>query len=176
MPTDQIPSSPTPLTASEPKHKGPAGSTDCHFHIFGAHDRYALSPGRGYTPSPEANIDTYKTMANTLGIDRMIIVNPTPYGKDHTATLDSIEIFGRGVGERLYYDAQLRTLTSGICQIEPIHQANEMVLNLGLKLLVFPYFGETLFFQNAALVAHLLAADHQGDCFGYPFGIENYEA
>src|ERR1700728_354727 len=110
----QPPLSEAPLAATKPKHKGPAGSTDCHFHIFGAHDRYALSPGRGYTPSPEANIDTYKTMANTLGIDRMIIVNPTPYGKDHTATLDSIEIFGRSrtravaVIDETFTDATLR--------------------------------------------------------------------
>jgi len=118
MPTKEIPLSQPPLTASRPRHRGPAGSTDCHFHIFGAYDRYALSPGRGYTPSPEANIDTYKTMANTVGIDRMVIVNPTPYGWDHTATIYSIELFGRSrtravaVIDDSFSDATLRDLSS----------------------------------------------------------------
>jgi predicted TIM-barrel fold metal-dependent hydrolase len=100
MPVDEVslpepPLSEPPRTASRPRQRGPAGSSDCHFHIFGPHDRYPLSPARGYTPSPEANIDTYRKMAETLGIERMVIVNPTPYGTDHQRTIDSLEIFGR---------------------------------------------------------------------------------
>jgi predicted TIM-barrel fold metal-dependent hydrolase len=34
-------------------------------------------------------------MAETLGIERMVIVNPTPYGTDHQCTIDSLEAFGR---------------------------------------------------------------------------------
>jgi predicted TIM-barrel fold metal-dependent hydrolase len=118
MPQEQPPLSQPPLTATKPKHRGPAGSTDCHFHIFGAHDRYPLSPGRGYTPAEEANIKTYQTMANTVGIDRVVIVNPTPYGKDHSVTIDSIEIFGRdraravAVIDDSFSDATLRDLAS----------------------------------------------------------------
>ncbi len=95
MAPESAPLSEPPRTATKPKHRGPAGSTDCHIHIFGAPDRYPLSDGREYTPSPQANIETYKVVAETLGIDRMVIVNPTPYGNDHRATLDSIEILGR---------------------------------------------------------------------------------
>jgi predicted TIM-barrel fold metal-dependent hydrolase len=84
-----------PLAPSRPRHKAPPNSTDCHFHIFGPIDRYPLSPARGYTPSPQANIDTYRAMADTLGIERVVIVNPTPYGTDHRCTIDSLEIFGR---------------------------------------------------------------------------------
>jgi predicted TIM-barrel fold metal-dependent hydrolase len=118
MSPEQPPLSPPPLAAKKPKHRGPKGSTDCHFHIFGPHDRYALSPGRGYTPSEESNIRTYQTMADTVGIDRMVIVNPTPYGKDHTATIDSIEIFGRdrtravAVIDESFSDATLRGFAS----------------------------------------------------------------
>ena len=95
MPTGHPPLSQPPLHPTVPKHKGPAGSTDCHMHIFGAPERYPLSHVCDYTPSPEAHIENYKTMAKVLGIDRAVIVNPTPYGKDHTATIDSIEILGR---------------------------------------------------------------------------------
>jgi predicted TIM-barrel fold metal-dependent hydrolase len=34
-------------------------------------------------------------MAEILGIERMVIVNPTPYGTDHQCTIDSLEMFGR---------------------------------------------------------------------------------
>jgi predicted TIM-barrel fold metal-dependent hydrolase len=84
-----------PVTPSKPRYKAPPNSTDCHFHIFGPIDRYPLSPARGYTPSPQANIDTYRALADTLGIERVVIVNPTPYGTDHRCTIDSLDIFGR---------------------------------------------------------------------------------
>jgi predicted TIM-barrel fold metal-dependent hydrolase len=94
VPVSEPPLSEPPKPASLPRQKAPAGSTDCHFHIFGPPDRYPLSPGRGYTPSPEAHLNTYLAMANTLGLERMVIVNPTPYGTDHQCTIDTIRIRG----------------------------------------------------------------------------------
>jgi predicted TIM-barrel fold metal-dependent hydrolase len=118
----QPPPSEPPKTASTPRQKGPAGSTDCHFHIFGPPNRYPLSPARGYTPSPEANIDSYRKMAETLGIERMVIVNPTPYGTDHQCTIDSLEAFGRkrakgvAVVDEGFSEAALRDLAAkGFC-------------------------------------------------------------
>jgi len=84
-----------PRSPSEPRRQPPKGATDCHFHIFGPVDRYPLNPARGYTPSPEANIETYQKLARKLGLERVVIVNPTPYGTDHRCTIDSMEIFGR---------------------------------------------------------------------------------
>jgi len=116
MSPEQYPLQGPPLPATTPKHRGPAGSTDCHFHLFGAHNRYPLSPGRSYTPPEEANIETYRTLASELGIERMVIVNPTPYGKEHTITIDSIEFFGRdsargvAVIDESFSDVALRDL------------------------------------------------------------------
>ena len=84
-----------PRPPSEPRHKAPPGSTDCHCHMFGPQSRYKLSPTRGYTPAAESDIKSYLATANTLGIERMILVQPVAYGTDHACTLDSIEIFGR---------------------------------------------------------------------------------
>ena len=116
------PLSPAPLTASKPRQKAPAGAIDCHFHIFGPPDRYPLDPTRLYTPNPQANIKTYQAMAETLGIERMVIVNPTPYGTDTRCTIDSIEIFGRdrakavAVVNDTVSDATLRDLDQkGFC-------------------------------------------------------------
>ena len=83
-----------PEPASKPRTKAPAGTTDCHFHMFGPRDRYAMSPGRSYTPPSEATINSYLAMAATLGIERMVIVHPTAYGSDHSCTMDSLAAFG----------------------------------------------------------------------------------
>lgn len=116
------PQSEPPRTASKPRQKAPAGSTDCHFHIFGPVEEYPLSPSRGYTPSPEAHLDTYATMAQTLGLERMVIVNPTPYGTDHRCTADCLRKFGpsraKGVAviNRTFSKDAIRDLSeSGFC-------------------------------------------------------------
>jgi predicted TIM-barrel fold metal-dependent hydrolase len=81
-----------------------------------------LSPTRGYTPPPEANIESYTQVAETLGIDRMVIVQPVAYGQDHTCTCDTIEIFGRNraravaVLDRNFDPGKLRELDKvGFC-------------------------------------------------------------
>ncbi len=80
-------------TPPRPSWRGPAGSCDAHFHIFGPFDRYPLSPGRGYTPS-ECLIPQYRAVAEALGIERMVVVQPSVYGTDNACTLDATEEFG----------------------------------------------------------------------------------
>ncbi len=85
-----------PRTAiTKPKLQAPPGTTDCHFHIFGPHARYPLHPGRHYTP-PEATVPDYQAMAATLGIERMVVVQPSIYGTDNRCTLDAVAAFGPG--------------------------------------------------------------------------------
>ena len=74
-----------------PKLKAPAGSTDCHFHIFGPHARYGLSPGRSYTP-PEALVEQYLALAAPPGLERMVVVQPSIYGTDNACTLDAVAL------------------------------------------------------------------------------------
>jgi predicted TIM-barrel fold metal-dependent hydrolase len=80
---------------------------------------YPLSEGRGYTPSPEANLTTYLALAETLGIERMVIVQPTAYGHDHACTLDSVAALGReraravAVIDERFTAAALRELSDG---------------------------------------------------------------
>jgi predicted TIM-barrel fold metal-dependent hydrolase len=70
------------------------GSTYCHFHINGPYERYPLSPGRSYSP-PEAGVPAYQAMACTIGITRMVIVQPSTFGTDNRCTLDAVELLGR---------------------------------------------------------------------------------
>lgn len=99
-----------------PKVKAPKLSADCHFHIFGPFDKFPLDPGRHYEP-PLALIEDYLALAETVGLERMVIVTPSPYGTDNRVTLDAIERFGRhravgvAVIEERWDDAALRRLS-----------------------------------------------------------------
>jgi predicted TIM-barrel fold metal-dependent hydrolase len=79
---------------SKPSWAAPAGATDCHFHINGPYDRYPLSASRTYSP-PEAGLPQYLAMARTIGIERMVVVQPSTFGTDNRCTLDAVDMFGR---------------------------------------------------------------------------------
>ncbi len=76
-----------------PKRQAPALTADCHFHIFGPYDRFPLSPGRGYSPPP-ALVPDYLRMAETVGIQRMVVVQASVSGTDNGVTLDAVAQFG----------------------------------------------------------------------------------
>ncbi len=99
----------------------PQLSCDCHFHIFGPFARFPLDPGRHYTP-PEASVDAYRAIAEPLGLQRMVVVQASPYGTDNRATLEAVRLFGHeharavAVVDERFDDAALRALTdAGVC-------------------------------------------------------------
>ncbi len=71
----------------------PAGSCDCHTHVFGPVAQYAYDPSRAYTPS-EASIADLRALHNHLGIERVVIVQPSPYGADNAVSVDAIAAMG----------------------------------------------------------------------------------
>jgi predicted TIM-barrel fold metal-dependent hydrolase len=77
----------------EPNVAVPRGATDCHMHIFGLQDRYPQSPTRTYT-APPASIARYRALAETLGLSRVVVVQPSAYGTDNSCTLDAVEALG----------------------------------------------------------------------------------
>lgn len=62
----------------------PAGSCDTHFHVFEDPARHPFAQPRSYTPT-RATLDDYRRMTATLGIDRAVLVHPSPYGRDHSS-------------------------------------------------------------------------------------------
>ncbi|HUB12250.1 MAG TPA: amidohydrolase family protein [Acetobacteraceae bacterium] len=76
-----------------PQQKAPPLACDCHFHIFGPFAQFPLDTGRTYTP-PEALVPDYLTMAETLGIGRMVVVQASVYGTQNEVTLDAVRQFG----------------------------------------------------------------------------------
>lgn len=79
---------------SAPAHTLPAGSTDCHCHVFDDPARYPLNPNRSYTPV-SATLEDYLTMCRTLGLQRTVQVSASVYGTDNSLTLAVIEALGQ---------------------------------------------------------------------------------
>lgn len=77
--TEYVPIDPNPRA---PRERFPAGSCDCHFHVFEPASRFPHGPTRSYTPT-DATLADYRAMTSTLGIDRCVLVHPSVYGGDH---------------------------------------------------------------------------------------------
>ena len=71
----------------------PAGACDCHTHIFGDPAKYPFFAGRTYTPEP-ALPGEMAEMHRRLHLQRVVIVQPSVYGTDNTATLDAVKSRG----------------------------------------------------------------------------------
>jgi predicted TIM-barrel fold metal-dependent hydrolase len=77
----------------------PAGAIDVHNHIIGPMAKYPMSPKRTYTP-PEASVAQLRALRAQIGVPRNVIVTPSFYGFDNSATVDAVVELGasaRGV-------------------------------------------------------------------------------
>jgi 2-pyrone-4,6-dicarboxylate lactonase len=72
-----------------PRNPLPAGTVDCHFHVFGPAGRWPYAPDRSYTP-PDSSLADYEKLADTFGITRAVIVQPSPYGMDNQRSLEAM--------------------------------------------------------------------------------------
>ena len=91
----------TPMRAAKtntrPRFTMPGGACDAHFHIF--------EPGFPHVPDPlytfpEATLEQYLQMSEVLGIQRMVLVQPTFYGTDNGLLVQTLRKAGprcRGV-------------------------------------------------------------------------------
>src|SRR4051812_6283544 len=77
----------------------PAGACDCHTHIHGDMREFPMSPARVYTPEP-AMPEEMAQLHKSLRMQRVVIVTPSIYGTDNSATLWGMKARGadaRGV-------------------------------------------------------------------------------
>ena len=63
----------------------PAGACDCHTHIHGDVEKFPFFAGRVYTPEP-ASPEEMAALHKTLHMQRVVIVTPSVYGTDNSAT------------------------------------------------------------------------------------------
>jgi predicted TIM-barrel fold metal-dependent hydrolase len=92
----------------------PPLACDCHAHIFGPRAVYPYSPRRIYTP-PDAPLSSYLHLLGVLGVERMVLVQPSVYGTDNRVTLNAMKELGarcRGVAvvEDAISDAELERM------------------------------------------------------------------
>ncbi|RCW68601.1 amidohydrolase family protein [Pseudorhodoferax soli] len=69
---------------AEPTRRLPPGACDCHVHVFEDELRFPFSAARAYTPDPRS-VEKYRQTFSARGVDRAILVHPTPYGSDHSS-------------------------------------------------------------------------------------------
>lgn len=100
-----------------PKKKLPAGTVDCHFHVFEDPNTYPLTANRSYTPTL-APWAAFEAMNNAIGADRAVLVHPSVYGHDHSTLYDTM----RAHHERLRAVAVL-SVDSTDEEIARLHQA-----------------------------------------------------
>src|SRR5256712_13152821 len=84
----------TPLSFEVPR-----GACDCHTHIHGDPGKFPFFPGRVYTPEM-ALPEEMAALHRALGMQRVVIVTPSVYGTDNSATLYGMKARGadaRGV-------------------------------------------------------------------------------
>jgi predicted TIM-barrel fold metal-dependent hydrolase len=77
----------------------PAGACDCHTHIHGDPEKFPFFSGRVYTPE-QASPEEMSALHKALHIERVVIVTPSVYGTDNSATLFGMKARGataRGV-------------------------------------------------------------------------------
>jgi len=67
----------------------PPLSCDAHLHVLGPPDRYPGAPSRQYQPR-EKRFEEYRAIAQRLGLSRAVLVQPSAYGTDNRAMLDTL--------------------------------------------------------------------------------------
>lgn len=67
----------------------PPLSCDSHMHVFGPPARYPGAPTRQYSPT-EMPFANYAPVAARLGLQRVVLVQPSAYGTDNRCLLDTL--------------------------------------------------------------------------------------
>jgi D-galactarolactone isomerase len=69
----------------------PAGSCDTHVHVYD--HRWPTSPAATLFP-PDATVEQYRAFQETLGLERVVVVQPSTYGLDNTGQIGAAAEIG----------------------------------------------------------------------------------
>lgn len=120
---------------AKPAFKSPPLACDAHFHVFGPAGQYPYEANLRYKP-PHAPLSEYLALAELLGMERFVFVQPSAYGRDNTCMLDAMREIGatrcRGIVDvhEDIADAELEKLNvigvRGIrINVSPVHQRDD---------------------------------------------------
>ena len=89
----------TPMRAAEtlasPVFTVPPGACDAHFHVFEPGYPHVSHPHYTF---PDGTIDQYLAMTGALGLERMVLVQPSFYGTDNSLLEYALKRLGRRCG------------------------------------------------------------------------------
>jgi 2-pyrone-4,6-dicarboxylate lactonase len=80
-----------PECPKKPCQAPPAGSTDCHAHVFGPFDVYPVRPKDGYIPFEQPG-ERFLATLDAIGFTRGVLVQPSGYGTDCGAMLRAMAL------------------------------------------------------------------------------------
>lgn len=99
---------------TEATFRPPPGACDTHVHIY---DRAMPLAPTAVADPPPGSVADYRALQKRLGLERVVVVQPSAYGTDNRATVDAVASFGldtaRGVAvvDADTEDAELSRLT-----------------------------------------------------------------
>ena len=70
----------------------PPDTCDTHMHFY--NDAFPTAPTALMTP-PNAWIESYREIQKRLGLKRVVVVQPTTYGRDNSCQLEAMKAFGK---------------------------------------------------------------------------------
>jgi 2-pyrone-4,6-dicarboxylate lactonase len=115
----------------EPAFRAPPLACDAHFHVFGPVQRYPARDPKIRYKIPTAPLQDYLKLAQRLGIERFVFVQPSAYLRDNECMLDAMKEMGarcRGIVDLDEHapDAELARLDAigvrGVrINVSPIH-------------------------------------------------------
>jgi predicted TIM-barrel fold metal-dependent hydrolase len=73
---------------------GLAGICDCHTHVFPPSSQFPFAGNRHYTPDT-ATVESLLSMHRRIGVERVVIVHPSPYGDDNSSLLWAMRTIGK---------------------------------------------------------------------------------
>lgn len=79
------------------KKLGLPGICDCHTHIFPPADQFSFAANRHYTPAI-ATLEALNALHAAMGVDRVVLAHPSPYGTDNTSMLYALQSWGPARG------------------------------------------------------------------------------
>ena len=80
-------------TLDTPRLVAPPGACDCHMHVFEPHFGASVNPA--FVP-PQASATQYLQMRQSLGLERVVVVQANCYGLDNRGMLEAMATFGEG--------------------------------------------------------------------------------
>ena len=104
----------------------PPGACDCHAHICGPANRFPYARERIYTP-PDATRTDYLNLLARLGVDRAVLVQPSVYGHDNSAMVETLHMVGAGLRGVAVVDPAIKPR-----EVEALHLAGVRGIRLNL--------------------------------------------